>query len=130
VTETSRKAPDGPHDVLAAEEFVVPAPDPGLHGDEPHDVLAAEAFVVPAPDPGLHGDQPHDVLAAEEFAVPAGRGGDAAPGSWTEVAMRGPGAGGASRAAGLLLLGALAAGWVRRRRSSRSGRSRAPDRGR
>jgi hypothetical protein len=151
VTETSRKAADGPHDVLAAEEFVVPAPDPGLHGDGPHDVLAAEEFVVPAPDPGLHVDhphdvlaaeefelgaadpvlhhgrvtpppdpsgiaEPHDVLAAEEFAVPAGRGGDAAPGSWTAVAMRGPRAGGASRAAGLLLLGALAARLLRRRR--------------
>jgi hypothetical protein len=47
------------------------------------DVLAAEAFAVPAPDPSLtHGpvvlpddptgiDEPHDVLAAEEFAMPA-----------------------------------------------------------
>jgi hypothetical protein len=116
VTETSRKAAAEPHDVLAAEEFVVPAPDPELHGDGPHDVLAAEEFVVPAPDPGLHVDQPHDVLAAEEFAVPAGRGGDAAPGSWTEVAMRGPRAGAASWAAGLLLLGALAARLLRNRR--------------
>jgi hypothetical protein len=77
------------HDVLAAEEFGVPAPDPGLHRDEPHDVLAAEAFVVPAPDPAIgHGPvtlpadpsgiaEPHDVLAAEEFAMPAGRGGAA-----------------------------------------------------
>lgn len=50
-----------------------------------HDVLAAEAFAVPAPDPSLHHDpvqlpedptgiaEPHDVLAAEEFAMPAGR---------------------------------------------------------
>jgi hypothetical protein len=60
---------NGPHDVLAAEEFVVPAPDPGLHGDDVHDVLAAEEFVVPAPDPGLHRDRPHDVLAAEEFEL-------------------------------------------------------------
>ena len=57
--------------MLAAEEFVVPAPDPGLHGHEAHDVLAAEEFVVPAPDPGLHVDRPHDVLAAEEFEVGA-----------------------------------------------------------
>jgi hypothetical protein len=71
MTETPREPVNRPHDVLAAEEFVVPAPDPGLHGDEPHDVLAAEEFVVPAPDPGLHGDEPHDVLAAEEFVVPA-----------------------------------------------------------
>jgi hypothetical protein len=63
------KPADGPHDVLAAEEFVVPAPDPRLHGDGAHDVLAAEEFVVPAPDPGLHVDRPHDVLAAEEFEL-------------------------------------------------------------
>jgi hypothetical protein len=49
------------HDVLAAEEFAVPAPDPRLnHGPvqlpedptgiaEPHDVLAAEEFAMPAP---------------------------------------------------------------------------------
>jgi hypothetical protein len=69
--ETPRKPSPQPHDVLAAEEFVVPAPDPGLHGDKPHDILAAEEFVVPAADPGLHRDEPHDVLAAEEFVVPA-----------------------------------------------------------
>jgi hypothetical protein len=52
--------------------------------EEPaHDVLAAEAFAVPAPDPELaHGPvvlpddpsgiaEPHDILAAEEFAIPA-----------------------------------------------------------
>jgi hypothetical protein len=50
-----------------------------------HDVLAAEAFAVPAPDPALrHGPvvlpedpsgiaEPHDILAAEEFAMPAAR---------------------------------------------------------
>lgn len=49
------------HDILAAEEFGVPAPDPDLHHRgrvvlpddpsgiaEPHDVLAAEAFAMPA----------------------------------------------------------------------------------
>lgn len=48
-----------------------------------HDVLAAEAFAVPGPDPSLRQRQvvlpddpsgiaqPHDVLAAEEFAMPA-----------------------------------------------------------
>lgn len=52
---------DRPTDVLAAEEFVVPAPDPALTpenlqlpadlvGDEPRDVLAAEEFAMPAPD--------------------------------------------------------------------------------
>jgi hypothetical protein len=78
------KPAEGPHDVLAAEEFVVPAPDPGLHVEQPHDVLAAEEFELGAADPALHHgrvtpppdpsgiDRPHDVLAAEEFAVPAG----------------------------------------------------------
>ena len=55
-----------------------------MPGQEPaHDVLAAEEFAVPAPDPRLnHGPvelpddptgiaEPHDVLAAEEFAMPA-----------------------------------------------------------
>jgi len=71
------------HDVLAAEEFAVPAPDPKLHRDPPRDVLAAEEFELPAPDPSLHHGpvslpadptgipEPHDVLAAEEFALPA-----------------------------------------------------------
>jgi hypothetical protein len=127
---------DGPHDVLAAEEFVVPAPDPGLHVDRPHDVLAAEEFELGAADPALHHGrvtpppdpsgiaEPHDVLAAEEFAlpagpspVPAGRSGGVKPGSWTAVAMRGPRADGGARAAGLLLLGTFVAGLWRRRRS-------------
>jgi hypothetical protein len=52
---------DPPHDVLAAEEFAVPAPDPGLHHHNP---------VVLPPDPtGI--PEPHDVLAAEEFPIPA-----------------------------------------------------------
>jgi hypothetical protein len=79
---------DKAHDVLAAEEFVVPAGDPALHREEPHDVLAAEEFAVPAIDPVLHHHgpvslpddptgiaEPHDVLAAEEFALPAPRPG-------------------------------------------------------
>jgi hypothetical protein len=52
--------------------------------DQAHDILAAEAFAVPTPDPSLHHHpvelpedpsgiaEPHDVLAAEEFAMPAG----------------------------------------------------------
>jgi hypothetical protein len=70
--------------------------------DEPaRDVLAAEAFAVPAPDPGLRPGpmvlpedptgiaEPHDVLAAEEFAMPAagppasGGGGRLAPSAET-----------------------------------------------
>lgn len=55
----------------------------GTHSEEQaHDVLAAEAFAVPAPDPALRHPpvlpddptgipEPHDVLAAEEFAMPA-----------------------------------------------------------
>lgn len=50
--------------------------------DSAHDILAAEAFAMPAPDPRLrHGlllpddpagnPRPHDILAAEEFAMPA-----------------------------------------------------------
>ena len=59
---------------------------PERPSEEPvHDVLAAEAFAVPAPDPNLHHGpvvlpedptgiaEPHDVLAAEEFAMPAPR---------------------------------------------------------
>jgi hypothetical protein len=152
VSEIPRQRGDDPHDVLAAEEFVVPAPAPELHADDPHDVLAAEEFVMPAPDPGLHADdphdvlaaeefelgtadpalhhgsatpppdrsgisQPHDVLAAEEFALPAGRRAAVPNGSWTAVAMRAPRAGGGARAAGMLVLGALVARLLRRRRS-------------
>ncbi len=64
----------------------MPAPDPALHREPAHDVLAAEEFGMPDPDPVLrfHGPvtlpddptgiaEPHDVLAAEEFALPAGR---------------------------------------------------------
>ncbi len=64
----TRKPTDEPaHDVLAAEEFGVPAPDPSLHHGPvtlpddprglaaPHDVLAAEEFAMPAPRPGSSG---------------------------------------------------------------------------
>ena len=45
--------------------------------EEPHDVLAAEEFGIPAPENRIPSDptgirEPHDVLAAEEFAMPAG----------------------------------------------------------
>src|SRR6185312_9278996 len=81
-----RNGEDAAHDVLAAEEFGMPAPDPGLHRELAHDVLAAEEFGMPARDPALHHGpvtlpsdptgiaEPHDVLAAEEFAMPAPRG--------------------------------------------------------
>jgi hypothetical protein len=52
---------DGPHDVLAAEEFVLPAPDPDLRGP------------VKLPEDPTGIAEPHDVLAAEEFPMPAAR---------------------------------------------------------
>jgi hypothetical protein len=55
------------HDVLAAEEFGVPAPDPGLHHGP-----------VRLPDDPTGIVEPHDVLAAEEFAMPAPRYGTTA----------------------------------------------------
>ena len=60
------------HDVLAAEAFAMPAPDPSLH----HGPL-----VLPEDPTGI--EEPHDVLAAEEFPMPAayrgGGGGGGAP---------------------------------------------------
>lgn len=53
-------ASDQPHDVLAAEQFAMPAPEAALHG----------APIVLPEDP-LGTDEPHDVLAAEQFAMPA-----------------------------------------------------------
>ena len=60
-------------------------PDPsGI--DEPHDVLAAEEFVIGTRENRFPGDptgirEPHDVLAAEEFAMPAGLEPHAVPGA-------------------------------------------------
>ena len=64
----------------------LPADPTGI--EEPHDVLAAEEFAMPArsagdipPDPtGIQ--EPHDVLAAEEFAMPTGGGTEADSGSF------------------------------------------------
>jgi hypothetical protein len=65
-----------------------------------HDVLAAEAFAVPAPDPSLRHQrvvlpddpsgiaQPHDVLAAEEFAMPAAAPRPRAPASTGAASAR------------------------------------------
>ena len=52
-----------------------PADPSGI--EEPHDILAAEEFGIPARDNRIPSDptglrEPHDVLAAEEFAMPAG----------------------------------------------------------
>ena len=81
------------HDILAAEEFAVPAPDPSLH---PHHV------VLPDDPSGIA--EPHDVLAAEEFAMPAARqptGGSTRP---TAAAWRGGAAAGAVALVALRLL--------------------------
>jgi hypothetical protein len=63
----------------------MPEPSESSQPDPAHDVLAAEAFGVPAPDPELRHDpvvlpedptgisEPHDILAAEEFAIPSPR---------------------------------------------------------
>ena len=78
------KPGDKPHDVLAAEEYAMPAPDPGLHHGpvrlpddptgiaEPHDVLAAEEFALPAPPPGAHGPSAPSVRSVRRGAVAAG----------------------------------------------------------
>jgi hypothetical protein len=113
-----------PHDILAAEEFTVPAADPALHVEPAHDVLAAEEFIVPAGDPALHhapvvvpdapfsaGDPPHDVLAAEEFAMPAGRAAvdRRSAGAGSSGAAEPSGADGPRRRRGRFIAGAAAA---------------------
>ena len=94
------------------------APSPQTPAEEPaHDVLAAEAFAMPAPDPGLRRgpvvlpDDPtgiqeaHDVLAAEEFAMPAPKGAPGASGPSRAQARRRFAIGGAAAAlAGLVTL--------------------------
>jgi len=53
---------DEPHDVLAAEQFAMPAPEAAARDrDRP--------LVLPEDPTGE--TEPHDVLAAEEFAMPA-----------------------------------------------------------
>lgn len=84
-----------------------------------HDILAAEAFAVPAPDPRLRHapvlpDHPagipaaHDILAAEEFAMPA-------PDTMTFTQQVRAAAPHSPRWAGLAGAGLLAL-WLRRRR--------------
>lgn len=51
------------HDVLAAEEFAMPAPDPALHHPP-----------IVAPEDPIGISEPHDVLAADEYPMPAPRG--------------------------------------------------------
>jgi hypothetical protein len=85
---------------------------------EAHDVLAAEAFAVPAPDPQLRHDpvvlpedptgipEPHDILAAEEFPMPSAR----------PHAGGGPGEGSAAGRLGIVALAAGLLAWAFRRR--------------
>jgi hypothetical protein len=54
-------ASDKPHDVLAAEQFAMPAPEAAWRPQRPLEL---------PPEPNAS-DRPHDVLAAEEFAMPA-----------------------------------------------------------
>lgn len=64
--------------VAAMEELRIPGDPHGI--EEAHDVLAADEFAIPAHgDYGLHLprdphgiEEPYDVLAADEFAMPAG----------------------------------------------------------
>lgn len=90
MSEPQKPIEEPAHDILAAEEFALPGPDPTFHQESAHDILAAEEFALPAPDPSLHHGpvvlpddptgiaEPHDVLAAEEFAMPAPRPGHSA----------------------------------------------------
>jgi MYXO-CTERM domain-containing protein len=93
-----------PHDVLAAEQFAMPAPEAAWHRERPLEL---------PPEPNAS-DEPHDVLAAEEFAMPA-------PPPHVQFAAAPTPAGRPTRrrfgaAAGL---GALLALLLRRRRRSR-----------
>jgi hypothetical protein len=69
--------------MMASMSETEPSTNEPATGEPAHDVLAAEAFAMPAPDPVLHHgpvtlpddptgiEEPHDVLAAEDFAMPA-----------------------------------------------------------
>jgi hypothetical protein len=89
-------APEPPHDVLAAEAFAVPSPDPELKH---------QRVVVPEDPAGI--PEPHDVLAADEFPMPAARPHAAGRRSNRDAARK-----------GALVAGAGLLGWLilRRRR--------------
>lgn len=102
-----------PHDVLAAEEFVVPAPDPLLH----HEPLN----VPENPDDPEGQEPPHDVLAGEEFPIPAppGRSGDGGAGTALSSGASAARSQAAKGGAAALLLGLVAL--LRRRRGRKTG---------
>jgi hypothetical protein len=79
------------HDVLAAEAFAVPAPDPEL---------AHRPVVLPEDPSGIA--EPHDILAAEEFAMPAPQGHPGASAASRARARRRIGLGAATALLGLL----------------------------
>jgi hypothetical protein len=60
MSETHTPADEPARDILAAEAFAMPAPDPTLHPGP---------VVLPDDPTGI--SEPHDILAAEEFAMPA-----------------------------------------------------------
>src|SRR5215471_10252283 len=107
----------------AVSDFMTPMPERRDRNEEAaHDVLAAEEFPMPAPDPAIqHGpvelpsdltgsEEPRDVLAAEEFAMPAG-----SPHAFGPADMGLPRAGGSGMLP-LLVLGGLVIVVARRRR--------------
>jgi hypothetical protein len=98
----SKPTDERPHDVLAAEEFGMPARDGALR-HEP----------VKLPDEPYPAAEAHDVLAAEEFAMPAGRPGAGADASERRGRRRGRGFGRVAAAAAAVVVGAIAL--VRRR---------------
>jgi hypothetical protein len=97
MTDADKSKRDSAHDVLAAEEFGVPAPDPSLHHGP-----------ITLPDDPTGIVEPHDILAAEEFAMPAPRYGGGEPDGVNRRAQR-------SRAT-LIAAGALAFVALRLRR--------------
>ena len=100
---STESRPEKAHDVLAAEEFALPAPDPDLHRHAP----------VRLPDDPSGDTEPHDVLAAEEFPMPAPR-----PYPATTLVERRGGPGRFAVEAALVLLALMAR---RRRRRRRAG---------
>jgi hypothetical protein len=93
----NRKHPDeAAHDVLAAEAFAVPAPDPAL---------CHKPVVLPDDPSGI--PDAHDILAAEEFAMPAPPSGRSAARATLDRAAESPLRTGLAALAGMLGLAAL-----------------------
>src|SRR5436309_8819756 len=107
MSEREPRAQEDAHDVLAAEAFAVPAPDPSLRH---------QPITLPDDPTGIA--EPHDVLAAEEFAMPATRPAAAPAGRAGRLAAR------ARAPVRLLVLAAVVLGVLRaltrRRRAPRA----------